>query len=195
MLKWFAKYNKIMLVVFGVLLMVSFTVGSMSLDSFFNRMFNLVRYQSFEDPGETIGTFGDQTISSVDEREAYFDMQILSVILSRQNAMLPQLVVGEGELRWALLLAESRQAGLWASDSQVMTMLQQLGIQDRASMQQLYERVNVPEDRVYEAVRHYLMIDQLQQLVDGASLTPGVTGAACPRRRSGSRCSATRRSS
>ena len=172
MLKWFAKYNKILLVTFGVALMVSFTVGTVALDNFFDRMMNFVRFGSTSSPGEPIGTMQSGLITTGDEREAYFDQQVLTVLLGSLNPLLPQILIGDDQLRWSIVLQESRDAGLWASDQEVMNLLAFLGVTDTTAMAVLIERSGVPEARVYEAVRHYLMVDKYRRLVSGAAHMP-----------------------
>lgn len=177
MLKWFAKYNKILLVVFGVALMISFTVGTVALDSFFDRMMNLVQYGSVSSPGSQIGLLESGAITTGDEQEAYIDHQILSPIVGSLNPILPQALFGEEQLNWAITLQEARNMGIWASDAEVMNLLAMVGIRDDDTMRQLRERVGGDEQRIYEAVRHFLMIDKYRRLASGAGIQPTGEGA------------------
>lgn len=172
MLKWFVKYNKILLVVFGVLLMVSFTIGTVALDTFLDRAFNLIRYGSTLSPGDTIGKTESYKITTLDEQEAYEDQKILGAVLGSVNPVLPRMIIGDDELRWALALQEARRAGLWASNQEVAQMLGYLGIDSTERMARLEAVAGYSDPRIREAVRHFLMVENYRQLVSGTAFQP-----------------------
>src|SRR5262245_30876076 len=98
MFKFLRKYNKVMLAVFGVLLMITFLIPQA-----FDR-FSHARGAS----GATIGLVGDQKVTGAELERARRELKILAAI--RQE--IPGLGAMKDPEHWYLLVREAQDAGL-----------------------------------------------------------------------------------
>ncbi len=159
MFKFFRKYNKIILAVGGSLLMVIFLLPNAS------GMFQ-------PDPGKIpIGhlTAGGKTIELRvhDTRAAEGELAILNA-LGQFNLRLPSPVgvSDEQALRWAMMLHEAEAHGLYGSDVHTDAVFRELEVGPR-KIAQVKAHYTVPDSVIYQAMRHWQMVQQLQQLVLG----------------------------
>src|SRR5690606_10817092 len=105
MLKFLRKYMKIILAVFGTILMILFLLPA-GIDSY---------GQSARI--ETIGTIGDEEITTIDRQNAKGEIDLVSSFL---GGRLPfGLDQSNGDLHWILLLREAERQGAYVSRNQL----------------------------------------------------------------------------
>ena len=149
---FFRKYNKIILAVGGSLLMVIFLIPQAA-SSWIGQ------------PGDqAVGRIGDREVSIKDLRTADAEMRLVSS-LNRQAAMtMPR---GEdANLRWMLMVEEARQQGLHSSTAHAQQILQAWQISDQQIID-IKNEIRATDAFIYQALRHWQMVMQLQQMVAG----------------------------
>lgn len=150
MLKWFRKYNKWMLVFFGVLLMVVFLVeGTLT---------GLMPQR--ED--EIIGRIDGEKIRYRDQSMANRDLEILQ----RTMPMLTLLAPSDPVV-WLLMVKGAQQAGIDASNSQVATLLSMANPSGAATLEEMAKNAGVSTDDLTRSIRHWLMVQQYIELTTG----------------------------
>lgn len=149
MLKFFRKYNKQILVVGGVLLMVIFLIQP------------AISIFMPSGAGRVVGTIDGKEVTLGDQQQATAQMRLLGGL----NPLLAQ-DVGDDPLLWMQLQRRANQLGLSASEAEVGSFLGQLGV-DTDQLTQLVLRFQTTEDTVYETVRAYLAVSKYRDLVSG----------------------------
>ncbi len=155
MFKFFRKYNKLILVVGGCVLMVAFLVPQAV------TMFA---------PGANGGTLGEmhgREVSGMEGRSAAYELRLLSSLPFA--AAMPTDATGQpidDEVTWLLLLEDAKAMGLWASDSEVDVALNLIGI-DADGLSEMAAARQVQPEFIEKAVRHWLIAEQYRQLVTG----------------------------
>jgi hypothetical protein len=172
LLKFFRKYNKIILVVGVVVLMASFGIGP--------------AIQNLAPTGgnRSLGTLADGSeLTVADQQRAAVELEILGRHIAgglglppRMNPVLQMMGrVGlnpetgnqeEQALAWLLLLRDADRLGLSASASEVEQALQLLGIGQR-QMSQIMDTYTVQRDFVRRVVANWLIAEQYEALITG----------------------------
>lgn len=154
MLKFFRKYNKILLVVFGTGLMVIFLIepamrgcgaGSASYD---------------------LGTAAGNPITAEDQRRAAMQLQVLERLGGRER--LPLLIVSQtaDAWQWLLMSLAARGIGLSVGSAEVNEALERVGVNDE-DLGRVSRDLGVSRDFVRAAVGQWLLIDRYRGLVYG----------------------------
>lgn len=154
MLKFFRKYNKILLVVFGTGLMVIFLIepamrgcgaGSASYD---------------------LGTAAGNPITAEDQRRAAMQLQVLERLGGRER--LPLLIVSQttDAWQWLLMSLAARGTGLSVGPEEVTKALTGVGVNDE-DLVRVSRELGVSQDFVKGAVGQWLLIDRYRGLVYG----------------------------
>jgi hypothetical protein len=189
-LKFFRKYNKIILVVGVVILMVAFGIGP--------------AIQSLMPSGRdrTLGTVDGTELTVRDRLTASNELRILQRrlfpqyqqalgMVARMSAGLPgppPLPVvyrfstqgdGNGAMAWLLATEHARKMGLSASPQEVSEALATLGI-GNAQLEQLADQVGTKQAFIRQAVRHWLMVEQYASLVEGNAFENMSVSSASP---------------
>lgn len=152
MLKWFRKYNKWMLVFFGVLLMVVFLVeGTIS---------GLMPTQ--ED--QIIGRIDGRKIRYRDQTQANQDLQIIQRTMPALTLLAPS-----DPVVWLLMVEGARQSGLSASNSQIALLLSMANNSGATTLDEMAANIGVSTDELTTALRHWLMVQQYIELTSGLS--------------------------
>jgi len=155
MLKFFRKYNKIILAVGGSLLMVVFLLQP-AMDLFMPTGANRT---AVETNGEPI-TYGQQSQANGE-----------LALLQRLHPLLG-LDVGEDAVTWVRILRNAQALKLSASDAEVAQLLAGLSIDD-AQLGRTMAAMRVTREVVQETTRKYLAAAKYRQLVTGNThITP-----------------------
>lgn len=157
MFKFFRQYNKIILVVGAAFLMVAFLIQP-------------VLSMFMTSPGDQpIGSVNGEELTVADRQTAAAEVQLLSDLHPVLGISAQTLARADGQFdpeMWLLMLHDARRLGLSASSGAVYDILQQLGIEE-ARIHQAASRFGASDDLVYQAVRHWLMLQQYQSLMLG----------------------------
>ncbi|MEM7625603.1 MAG: hypothetical protein AAF333_08245 [Planctomycetota bacterium] len=150
MFKFFRKYNKVILVVGGCVLMVAFLVPQAV------EMFG-------PNPNKVaIGTAHGQKLTTGDQYNAGAEIQLLSRLRLGDG-----LVTDDG-LTWLLIQRDAEELGLYASDREVELALQTFEIDDER-LTQLAKDARTTTATLREIVRRWLIAEQYRQLVTGTA--------------------------
>ncbi|MEE9405272.1 MAG: hypothetical protein V3V20_10285 [Algisphaera sp.] len=165
MFKFFRIYNKIILVVGGVVLMLAFLVPQAA--------------QMFVPSGANAkaGSVNGQTLRQGDIQQAAIEIKLL------ESLPLGVGLVTTDEVAWALLQHDAESMGLWASNSEVNAAIGRLGY-DEAKLDDLARRTGNTPDSLRHVVRRFLIAEDYRRLVDGVAYTdPGALSASPALRR------------
>lgn len=154
MLKFFRKYNKWILVVGGCLLMVAFLIEG-----------TLGGGGPGDNLGEVIGHAGDEPVTLGDSRRADAELAVLRAV------NLPALIGEDQPLRWTLMQIDAKRMGLDASQYEAMEVLLSMGV-DEARIAELAQQLQVSQQFVRDAVRHWVTAQHYQDLVLGRGFMP-----------------------
>lgn len=148
MLKWFYKYNKILLVVLGSFLMVVFLLpGS-----------NMFRPTP---SSVTVGTVDGETITQGDLHQAATEIDMLA----RQFPPLPESHPAHfptDPLHWLLLLREAERNGVYVSKSEARLLVDNMDPKEKANVLSGYR---ISEDGLIRTYQHALMWQRLLDMV------------------------------
>ena len=159
MFKFFRTYNKIILVVGGVILMIAFLVPQAA--------------QMFAPTGANarVGYVNGEKIRRGELRQAAGELRLLEQLPLRVG------LATDDELAWALLHRDAEDLGLWASASEVNQALGFLGY-DETQLADLARQAGTTADGVRHVVRRFLISEKYRRLVEGVAFTdPGEAGA------------------
>ncbi|NBC11103.1 MAG: hypothetical protein GVY24_05115 [Planctomycetes bacterium] len=162
MLKFFRKYNKIILVVGCVVLMIAFLIQPVI--SIF-----------MPDPrNQPIGQVGERTLTVRDRQAADAQLQLYERGL-RPIAMLvgTMLEPDDQNLHWLLMKEEARSMGLGASETEVANALAMMGM-DEAQVEDLAQRFGAKPAFVRASVADWLMLEQYRDLMRARAYTPRI---------------------
>lgn len=163
MLKFFRKYNKIILVVGCVVLMIAFLIQP-------------VMSVFMPDPrNQPIGTVGDTALAVHDLQAAEAQLQLFERTLN-PIAMLVDSMLESGNdrnLHWLLLKADARAMGLGASATEVGSALAMMGV-DEAQLERIAQQLSVSPGFVRGAVSDWLMVEQYRDLIRGRAFSPRI---------------------
>lgn len=159
MFKLFRKYNKVILVWGGCLLMVAFLVPQ-SLT------------QCSGGSGDyTLGTTDMGKVTEFDRRGAAIQLQILQR-LPLAGQMAGALAGPEdGPLKWVLMSRDAQRLGLSAGPSEVDLVFNALRIDDTA-LANMANNMRTNPDTIRGAVQTWLTLDRYDQLINGNSYAP-----------------------
>ena len=152
MLKFFRKYNKMILVVGGSLLMVAFLVqGTLN--------------QLVGPSAQVLGQIDAREVTSEDARAAAMQIQVLEQ-LPLVGQMMGQMVGRNEELKWYLILHDAHRMGLSASRAQIQGVLDTLGIGER-EMSRLTQRARITPEMLRASVYSFIVAENYRELVLG----------------------------
>lgn len=150
MLKFFRKYNRIILVFGGSILMVLFLLPGTQL--------------FVPDPyAATIGRVGNVELTMGDKANAENEL-----VLVQQLGLSPLIVQSEQTdrpLQWLLMLHEARQQGVYISTAEARAYLDSRLSNSGVTAKQLAVRSNTTEQFLVQAVQHHLMTEGLASLM------------------------------
>lgn len=149
MLKFFRKYNKQILVVGGVLLMVIFLIQP------------AISIFMPTGAGRVEGTIDGVDVTVGEQRQATAQMRLLGGL----NPLLAR-DVGDDPLRWIQLQRRANRLGLSASEQEVGSFMAELGVTPER-LAQILLRFETTEDAVYNTVRSYLAVSKYRNLASG----------------------------
>jgi hypothetical protein len=149
---FFRKYNKIILAVGGSLLMIIFLIPQAA-SSWIGQ------------PGDqAVGRLGGREITIKDLRTADAEMRLVASLNQQAAMTMPR---GEdANLRWMLMVEEARQQGLHSSTAHAQQILQAWQISDQQIID-IKNEIRATDAFIYQALRHWQMVMQLQQMVAG----------------------------
>jgi|GEM_PF-2230643 len=165
MFKFFRQYNKIILVVGGVILMIAFLVPQAA--------------QMFAPTGANskAGFVNGEPVRQGDLMQAANEIRLLEAL------PLSAGMVTDDEVAWALLQADAADMGLWASEAEINAALGSLGI-DQERMAELAQRFQTTPASIRHVVRRFLIAEDYRRLVDGVAYTdPGEASPSAGLRR------------
>lgn len=146
MLSWFRKYNRILLVVLGSVLMVVFLlpVGT--------GLFN-------PDPmAEPIGVVGGEEVTRGDTARAASEIELLERITGQRLPFEP--------LQWVLLTQEAQRHGIFVPQAVGMASVEQM-MTDNPQMRSVLQSTGASTELLASAFQHMQMIQELTQMMFG----------------------------
>ena len=161
MFKFFRRYNKVILVVGGCVLMVAFLIPQ------------AVEMFAPNSAKARIGTAHGKKLTAGDQFNAGAELQLLSRTPFRDG-----LITDDG-LTWLLLQRDAEAMGLYASDREVELALQTFGI-DPEGLLQLAKNAGTTTATIREVVRRWLISEQYRQLVTGTAYRDPRGNSASP---------------
>ncbi len=161
MLKWFRKYNKFILAVGCVVLMVAFLIPQ--------------AVQMFSPTGQNfvVGTINGEDVTEGDLVRAAFQLDLL------RGMGVPDSVIGDSRERWLMQVNEARRLGLDASGGEVAAMLTAVGLDDEALNRRARES-KVPAEFFRQTVREYLAAERYRMLTMGRRYDTAVASTDSP---------------
>ena len=151
MLKFFHKYMKYILVGIVSLLMIAFLIqGAM---------------QWLVEPNQsniTIGQIGDTKIKVGDEQAAQLELNLLKSLALPPLSSLAEV----DRMAWLLIQRDARAMGLSASQYEVSTMLQSMGM-DKATLPAFSAALGGRHEQIQTAIRNWLIARQYEELIYG----------------------------
>ena len=172
MLKWFAKYQKIILVFGGSVLMVLFLLPG-------------TQFLTPDPAAQAIGYIGDEPISGHDQHAAAQELSLLEraqrhlmihVQTSARRTQLPPMAdllvntpIPNDALHWLLLLREAQGHGVWASQAEGHSVLVEM---DRAGIDLTPLLAEAPEDAYAQAFAHWRAYVQFASMMLGGGAPP-----------------------
>jgi len=163
MFNFLRKYNKIILAVFGSLLMVAFLIeGTVSM------------WQQ-QQRAQPIGAIGDRALTLEDRRQASMEIRLLQAARPPGDPF--NLVTGNDPLRWLLMQEEARALGLYASPAEVQVLYESTRLSDAGFRANLLDEFRVSEAMVRQALKRWLIAQRYVALIKGLSpLSPDELG-------------------
>jgi len=162
LLKFFRKYNKIILVVGCVVLMIAFLIQPVV--SIF-----------MPDPrNQPIGRIGERTLTVRDRQSAEAQLQLFERGL-RPISMLVSTMLDPSDrnLHWLLMKDEARSMGLGASSTEVANALAMMGMDD-AQVEELAQQFGASPEFVRASVADWLMLEQYRDLMRARAFEPRI---------------------
>ena len=166
MLKWFRKYNKYIMAVGASLLMIAFLMPA------------TLRSCGQGPRGYVLGTIepGGQKITLIDQQAAGADLEALARIFSNVDRTLPRFAglarEDQNVIAWILMKHDAAAMGLSAGPSQVSSLLSNLGIDTDTKLTRVIRDVRITNDRLYQLLADWLVIQQYTELVTGRAHLP-----------------------
>ncbi|MEX2670872.1 MAG: hypothetical protein WD294_02050 [Phycisphaeraceae bacterium] len=148
MLKFFRQFvlNKAVMVVIASFLMILFLLPGVEM--FMPQQGN-----------QPIGEVNGKVLRVSDQRTAGAEMQTLARMGLGQS--LPQ-----NELTWLLLIEEARQNGIYASQAEIRGTIEDLQ-EAQMNPYAAAEAADLTEEMLFQALRHMLMVNELQEMIAG----------------------------
>ena len=146
MLTWFRKYNRILLVVLGSLLMVVFLLP--------------VGTGLFQpDPmAEPIGVVDGEEITRGDTARAANELELLEMVIGQPLPFSP--------LEWVLMTHEAMRNGIYVPDAVGMVTVEQM-IAENPQVASVLQRTGASQQMLAGAMQHMQMIEELTQMMLG----------------------------
>ena len=155
MFKFLRKYNKIILVIGAAFLMVAFLIQP-------------VMSMFMTGPGDMpVGTIDGEEITGADQTTAAAELQVLQRVNRVLGSTAMQGMAEGDALKWMLMVRDARRLGLSASRAQVLQILQLVGAPEQEDVNRIAREAGVSDDLVYQAVRHWIMLQEYQSLMLG----------------------------
>lgn len=150
MFKFFRQYNKIILVVGGIVLMVAFLIPQ------------AVTMFAPNPSNETIGTMHGEKIIRGQAQSAAQELSLLRQ-LPFGNGM-----ITDSDIAWLMIQADAKQMGLYASDREVDLALQSVGYDDELTLELATNR-RTTVATIKSIVRRWLIAEQYRQTLMGTA--------------------------
>lgn len=147
MLRFFAKYQKVLLVVGGSILMVIFLLPAGG------------QFLQPDPSAQAVGTVNGRTITYADQHAAAAEIELLSRIAPNLRRNLP-----DDPLQWLLLVEEARRNGIYASTAQARSEIDQMAAQG-VPVAQLLQQSGVTDALLVRSIQHAVMILQLSNMI------------------------------
>ena len=147
MLRFFAKYQKILLVVGGSILMVIFLLPAGG------------QFLQPDPTAQPVGTVDGRTITFADQHAAAAEMELLSRIVPNLLRNLP-----DDPLQWLLEVDDARRNGIYASTVQARSEIDQMTAQG-VPVAQLLQQSGVTEALLVRSIQHAVMILELRKMI------------------------------
>ncbi|MFW6060175.1 MAG: hypothetical protein ACODAQ_08330 [Phycisphaeraceae bacterium] len=162
MFKFFRQYNKLILVVGAAFLMVAFLIQP-------------VLSMFMGSPGDRpIGSINGEQLTLTDQHTAASEIEILSQLHPVLGYSARAMAASDGSVdaeKWLLMVRDARRLGLSASESMTREILTALEV-DRPQVNEAARRFGASDDFAYQAVRHWIMLQQYAALVSGQEHAP-----------------------
>ncbi|MFP4222678.1 MAG: hypothetical protein ACLFVN_01250 [Phycisphaeraceae bacterium] len=160
MFKFFRKYNKIILVVGGVFLMIAFLVGQ-TLQQLFT--------PGPENP--VIGTIDGEEVTARERQVAAAEIDALSklspIFQRAAQGLTDAPEPADEPLKWLLMVHDAERMGLSVSEQVVSDVFAMMGVTSDAELRRLADQAGAPDWLLRQAMRHWLLLERYQELVLG----------------------------
>lgn len=177
MLKFFRKYNKLILVIGASLLMIAFLIQPV-LTIFFPDP----RKQPFaEIAGEEV-TVADRAAADLELRvlgELNLETQFPPALRQRLEDEGVRFPLPEDELVWMMIVRDAKKIGLSAGPQSVGAVYQALGVTPEV-MDRLIENFRVTQGFIDQAVRNWIIAHQYLALASGSTYEQNLYGDSSP---------------
>ncbi len=165
MLKWFRKYNKIILAVGCVVLMVAFLIPQ------------AVSMFSPKPQERVVGTMNGQEVKVADLNQAGAVVQVMQELF-RGTLLAERLVPYERE-QWLMIQKDAERLGLDASNAEVNGLLEGLGVSPEDLDTRAREK-GASAGFFREAVRQWLVSEQYRMLISGRRYDSAIALSSSP---------------
>lgn len=161
MLKWFRKYNKVILIVGCVVLMVAFLIPQ--------------AIQQFSpQPGDfVVGTIAGEEVRERDLQQAENERRLLEVL------GLPPMLLPEDRETYVLQQRDARRLGLAVSSAEVNSALESFGLSND-QLETAASRTGVSAEGIRSVVANWLLIERYRMLLTGRRYDPAAGLSASP---------------
>jgi hypothetical protein len=158
MLRFLRRYNKIILVFVGALLMVVFLIQgtvSMFLPGAADRL---------------VGKLPDRPVKVAEQRDAAMELSLYQQLAQREGGRVLPILASREPLQWLLMRIEAKRMGLHVSQAEVTGMLERLNLAEGTALRDFAVRLEIASASVRRALRHWLLVQKSRPLIAG--LTP-----------------------
>ena len=161
MLKWFRKYNKIILIVGCAVLMVAFLIPQ------------AVTMFSPQAGDFVVGSMGGQDVRERDLQNAAGELQVLGAL------GIPALLLPEDRETYLLQQRDAQRLGLGVSAAEVNAALDSLGM-GGGTLEARAARLGVPAEGIRAIVANWLLTERYRMLLTGRRYNPAAGLSASP---------------
>ena len=161
MFKFFRLYNKIILVVGGIVLMIAFLLPQ------------AVHMFAPNNANIKVGQVNGESVRQGEFAQATGEIRLLERLPLRLG------MFTDDEVAWTLLQRDAAAMGLWASNAEVNAALGRLGY-DAERLDQAARSFQTTPDGVRHVVRKFLIAEQYRRLVEGIAYADPGAGSPSP---------------
>jgi|GEM_PF-6490841 len=152
MLKWFRKYNKLILAIGGSILMVTFLITG-----------PMMQFFSPDPAKQVIGTIGEHEVTLGDQNLAGRELSILRGL----SPVISQLTPASA-MQWVLMKHEARQMGISASLQEAYDVTTAMSI-DEAGLASRAREFGIDTDQLINVVRQWVAVQTYKELLMGST--------------------------